>query len=370
MNKFIGSMISAVLLVVTPLAKAGVYGSENWGEMYWGDNPISAPTATPTISSVVADEDRITITLTDFPQGTGEDGWSAVTGYTVTCGDTSVETSDTSVTIKGLSSETEYACSITASNAVGESSPLVQVVTTDAALDGLNIMLICAAIDCGSKKRLSNNSSNYGAFSTRYDGRLDGDAVTTDDGLSVSGDVFLADGVAYVSNPIAEGKHYWETTALCGPDYRGSQIGIVGSDNQSLTSWDAIQASSTYYGIMTDGARKVNAYDAESNPPEAFSEGRMDTSSGDVFMVAVDMDRGEVFFGKNGVWLGSSIPNENINPAYAIPNDDYYAVLVVGAEHCVPHTMTTNFGASEFTYDVPSGYFKGYCPTNNCEVAQ
>ena len=149
MNKFIESIICAVLLVLPPLAKAGVYGSENWGEMYWGDNPLSAPTATPTIASVVADADQITITLTDFPQGTGEDGWSAVTGYTVTCGETSVETSDTSVTIKGLSSETEYACSITASNAIGESSPIVELVTTEVALSGLNIMLICSAINCG-----------------------------------------------------------------------------------------------------------------------------------------------------------------------------------------------------------------------------
>lgn len=74
MTNFIGSIISTLLLVVTPLAKASVYGSENWGEMYWGDNPISAPTATPTISSVVADADQITITRTDFPKGTGEDG--------------------------------------------------------------------------------------------------------------------------------------------------------------------------------------------------------------------------------------------------------------------------------------------------------
>ena len=152
MNKFIGSMISAVLLVVTPLAKAGVYGSENWGEMYWGDNPISAPTATPSISSVVADEDRITITLTDFPQGTGEDGWSAVTSYTVTCGETTIDTSEASVTISGLVSETEYSCSVTATNSQGSSPALVRVVATSEQLQGLNFLLICSAINCGKTK--------------------------------------------------------------------------------------------------------------------------------------------------------------------------------------------------------------------------
>ena len=130
---------------------AGVYGSENWGEMYWGDNPVTAPTDAPTITSIVATEDQITITLDDFPVGTGADGWSAVTSYTVTCGATTVETSESAVTITGLEGDTDYSCSVTASNAQGNSPEFIQVVTTDSALDGLNIMLICSVVDCKGK---------------------------------------------------------------------------------------------------------------------------------------------------------------------------------------------------------------------------
>jgi len=130
---------------------AGIYGSENWGEMYWGDNSATAPTQAPTIASVVATEDQITITLDDFPVGTGADGWSAVTSFIVTCGATTVETSESAVTITGLEGDTAYSCSVTASNAQGESPELIQVVTTDGALDGLNIMLICSVVDCGGK---------------------------------------------------------------------------------------------------------------------------------------------------------------------------------------------------------------------------
>ena len=140
--------IFLLLAVVCGSANAGVYGSENWGEMYWGDNPVTAPTDAPTITSVVATEDQITITLSDFPLGTGADGWSAVTSYTVTCGETSVETSDTSVTITGLDSDTEYSCSVSASNAVGNSPTTVKVVLTDAMLQGLKLFLICTAIEC------------------------------------------------------------------------------------------------------------------------------------------------------------------------------------------------------------------------------
>ena len=146
-------MIRSVLVIFLALFSwptlAGIYGSENWGEMYWGDNPTTAPISAPTIASAVATEDQITITLDDFPVGTGADGWSAVTSFIVTCGATTVETSESAVTITGLDGATDYSCSVTASNALGDSPALVQVVTTDSALDGLNIMLICSVVDCG-----------------------------------------------------------------------------------------------------------------------------------------------------------------------------------------------------------------------------
>ena len=60
--------------------------------MYWGDNSATAPTEAPSIASAVATENQIIITLDNFPVGIGADGWSAITSYTVTCGETSVTT--------------------------------------------------------------------------------------------------------------------------------------------------------------------------------------------------------------------------------------------------------------------------------------
>lgn len=142
------NLIACLIFATSSTSLAGVYGSENWGEMYWGDNPVSTPTAAPTITSVVARADQITITLGNFPQGTGDDGWSAITSYIVTCGATTVETSDTAVTITGLDSDTEYSCSVSAANAVGNSPATLQVVMTDPELQGLNLFLICAVVDC------------------------------------------------------------------------------------------------------------------------------------------------------------------------------------------------------------------------------
>ena len=139
------------LLLIGSHANAGIYGSENWGEMYWGYNPATAPTAAPTIASAVATESQIIITLDNFPVGTGADGWSVVTSYTVTCGETSISTAESSITIAGLDSDTSYSCSVTATNAQGDSPELIKVVATDALMQGMNFMIICAAIDCRAR---------------------------------------------------------------------------------------------------------------------------------------------------------------------------------------------------------------------------
>ena len=140
--------LAALLTVCSSAALAGNWG-ESWGRMYWGDNPTSAPAA-PTIDSVVADSDTITITMVPYPQGDGTDGWSAVYEYQVVCGNLDPVTFTDTVTIQNLDSDTEYSCAVTATNEIGDSDQTLQVVMTEAALRGLNIILICGAIDCGN----------------------------------------------------------------------------------------------------------------------------------------------------------------------------------------------------------------------------
>ena len=115
--------------------------------MYWGNSPTSAP-ATPTIYSVVTESG--TITMAPYPQSDGTNGWSEVYEYQVVCGNLNPVTFTDTVTIQNLESDTEDSCAVTATNEIGDSDQTLQVVMTDAALRGLNIILICGAIDCGN----------------------------------------------------------------------------------------------------------------------------------------------------------------------------------------------------------------------------
>ena len=203
------------------------------------------------------------------------------------------------------------------------------------------------------------------AEGVKYDGWLIGDAVVSSDGLTVSADFYRATGSAFVSQPVSSGKHYWEISASCGPDQFGSNMGVVGGAYEDLPSYNDEDTQTSWYIIGTDGARiKENG-----GAPITLSDGRLSTVAGDIFQIALDLDNYQIYFGKNGIWLGDADPISQQNPAFSIDNKTYYAKFEAGAEQCVPHAMTTNFGASDFAYSVPSGYFKGYCPTNDCEVA-
>ena len=167
---------------------------------------------------------------------------------------------------------------------------------------------------------------------------------------------------AYTGLGITRGKHYWEVTAQCGPDTRGVGMGVVGADvTQALLNGSLLFNS---FAITSDGGRLMG-----QETIRLFNGSFLSTQADDIFLIAIDLDTGVAFFGKNGVWEGGSNPSTGENPAFTDLSGRYHAFVSGGGRECQPNTFVTNFGASDFTYSVPSGYFKGYCPTNDCEVA-
>lgn len=137
--------LAACAVTASTCANAGTWGDESWGQMYWGSNTTSAPLVAPTVSSIVADDSNLIVTIDDFQPG--EDGWSGITTYAVSCGPPgTVNSSNPVVSVSGLEPDTEYECSVVASNAIGASPTTVTMVTTDPALQGLNVVIIRSAL--------------------------------------------------------------------------------------------------------------------------------------------------------------------------------------------------------------------------------
>ena len=137
-------LITLAILLTAPEVIAGNWGA-NWGHMYWGNNPTSAPQA-PTIISIEGGTEELLVRFTP-----GGDGFSVITSYTVTCGSIIVEGTDSPITIPNLINDSEYDCTVVAFNDIGEGEPSFVVSgVPQEQFQGLNIILIKAAMD--SKK--------------------------------------------------------------------------------------------------------------------------------------------------------------------------------------------------------------------------
>ena len=133
------------LAVCSANVVAGKWGEENWGEMYWGSNTTSAPIVAPAFDTQIS-EDSFVVTINNFIAGTGQDGWSVITNYIVGCeGADPVNATTSSVIVSGLDSDTEYSCTVTATNKFGQSPVASFTARTETTAGGLPIWLLYEA---------------------------------------------------------------------------------------------------------------------------------------------------------------------------------------------------------------------------------
>jgi hypothetical protein len=140
-------------------------------------------------------------------------------------------------------------------------------------------------------------------------------------------------------------------------------MGVVGANVKQTLLSNSLTANAFF--IHSDGARLVG-----QEMVRLFNNSFSSTQPGDIFLIAIDLDAGSAFFGKNGIWEGNSNPITGKNPAFMNLGGRYHAFISGSGRECQPNTFVTNFGASDFAYDVPTGYFKGYCATYDCEIAE
>jgi hypothetical protein len=143
----------------------------------------------------------------------------------------------------------------------------------------------------------------------------------------------------------SSGKHYWEityngaTNIYCG----------VGTAAAALSAYIGSEAAS--YGYFEDVPRLYNN--------GGYTSYGLSLSNGDVLMIALDMDNGKIWFGKNGTWFASGDPEAGTNPAATGLSGAFYPM----ASGLTGSNLTANFGASAFAYSVPSGFGAGlYIP--------
>ena len=141
------------------------------------------------------------------------------------------------------------------------------------------------------------------------------------------------------------GKWYWEITLTSLNIGNGSEV-AVGTD-AIPTNTDTTRVG----GYATGWSWQLNGY---KNNNGTYTNIGVTANTGDIIQVALDADNGKLWFGKNGTWIVSGDPATAANPIFTGLSGNLYPMIC----HSYNNNWTANFGASAFTYSIPSGFLR------------
>ncbi len=157
----------------------------------------------------------------------------------------------------------------------------------------------------------------------------------------------------------ATGKWYWEV-AVSALGY-GTGLGIA--DNASnLTANASSPETRTYqFGSWFNSFNGgVVQYGTNQNVLGATNwTAASQPAANDIIMIAVDMDNGSMWVGKNGTWFNSSgtaNPATNTDPRWTGLSGTTWFPYMSGYGSVTPVTCRINFGQRAFAYTPPSGF--------------
>jgi len=189
--------------------------------------------------------------------------------------------------------------------------------------------------------------------------------------LSIKSTMTLSEGNLTVANTasqglsistiaVTKGKWYFETKqTIASSSGYSVMIGVAKVDNIDVTNYFGQNANS--WGYASDNNKFHNG--------TSTSYGNASNSVGEIYMCALDLDNGKIFFGLNGTWFDSGDPASGTNPAYSNVSGtigfgsrpyDNTASINFGNGYfgttAVSSAQNPDDGIGIFEYDVPTGY--------------
>jgi len=191
-------------------------------------------------------------------------------------------------------------------------------------------------------------------------------AVVSEGNLKSLGSTVGGMGVVTGTIGVSQGKWYWEVSRVGTGNFAYVGVGEAGIGNQTNAGG---------YGVS--GFRSNGDYYANGS---STSVGTLSTwnTAGDIIMIAMDMDNGAIYYGKNGSWLNSGVPTSGASRTGAVTTftptgfpsplaGGYDTTNGVNCNFGNPpysaNSYTDGAGKGNFSYAVPSGYFS-LCTAN------
>lgn len=156
--------------------------------------------------------------------------------------------------------------------------------------------------------------------------------------------------------PVSSGKWYWEITVNnASEQIHGAQTTITPTFYSGATNWIGYDAGG--YGYYSSNGNKYN-----SNVAVAYGSSY---TTNDVIGVALDLDNGAIYFGKQTggtgsmVWQNSGVPTSGSSvtgAAYTGLSGTFVPAFALTTVGPATNTCDVNFGQRPFSATIPSGY--------------
>jgi hypothetical protein len=146
---------------------------------------------------------------------------------------------------------------------------------------------------------------------------------------------------------VSSGKWYFEGT-LTG------STGSVGNNMIGVMTTTTSTLSDAYGGSTT------RSYQANGNLQGDNSTGTVSSAtSGDVIMIAFDVDAGKLWVGKNGTWMNSGVPASGTGNVFTtLPTSPIVPQVSMYGNTGDNYGWFTNFGQRPFAYTPPTGFLQ------------
>jgi hypothetical protein len=151
---------------------------------------------------------------------------------------------------------------------------------------------------------------------------------------------------------ISTGKWYWESRNAYSSGVQDPYFGVINSANNSTQQTVNPDGSSNAWAITPRTDTNVVSKTNGATRTQIFTG----VASADIYMTAIDADAGKIWFGKNGVWAESGVPETATNPQWSNLNTPPYYPLFRGSGSVVSATIYANFGQRPFSYTPPTGF--------------
>ncbi len=205
----------------------------------------------------------------------------------------------------------------------------------------------------------ANNINNTDSTATTYDIMTDVPTLTDEDTANyavlnplVSSTGTFSNGNLDVSTATVNaasttmfqstGKLYWEVVNTSGTA-ANTRFGFVNTSGvgvnlgSTTNTWAYLGDARVYYNGST-------------------SSYGVSYATNDIIMIALDLDAGKVWYGKNGTWMASGNPATGANPSQTFTANQLMCPAVASGTGTIVYSL--NFGQRPFAYTPPAGYLK------------